>query len=116
MQGGRPRSADMGRNDARAQGRKGQLTVDHVASLRRCAFASHLRHCVIASFLLSAPLHAQITRDEFSARRDSLAARIGTGVVVAFGGRKPVSDFGPFYQIPAFHYLTGYEYADAALI
>ena len=61
-------------------------------------------------------LHAQITRAEYAARRDSLAGRIGDGVVIAFGGRTPVSDFGPFYQIPAFRYLTGYEFADAALV
>jgi Xaa-Pro aminopeptidase len=62
------------------------------------------------------PLQAQIRRDEYAARRDSLAGRIGDGVVIAFGGRTPVSDFGPFYQIPAFRYLTGYEFADAALV
>jgi Xaa-Pro aminopeptidase len=62
------------------------------------------------------PLRAQITAAEYAARRDSLAARLGNGVLVAFGGRTPVSDFGPFYQIPAFRYLTGYEFADAALV
>ena len=67
--------------------------------------------------LVSAPLlQAQITAAEYGARRDSLAARIGSGVVVACGERTPVSDFGPFYQLPAFRYLTGYEYADAALL
>lgn len=59
---------------------------------------------------------AQITSSEYAARRDSLAARIDSGVVVAFGGRTPVSDFGPFFQVPGFHYLTGYDYADAALV
>ncbi len=63
-----------------------------------------------------AALAAQITPAEYQARRDSLAARIGDGVVLAFGGRTPVTDFGPFYQLPAFHYLTGYDYADATLI
>lgn len=58
----------------------------------------------------------QITSAEYAARRDSLAARVGNGIVVAFGGRTPITDFGPFYQIPAFRYLTGYEYADAALV
>ena len=65
---------------------------------------------------LPAALPAQITSAEYAARRDSLAARIGNGVVVAFGGRTPIADFGPFYQIPSFRYLTGYEYADAALV
>lgn len=61
-------------------------------------------------------LSGQITSAEYAARRDSLAARIGSGVVVAFGGRTPVSDFGPFYQIPSFRYLTGYEFAEATLV
>src|SRR4029079_17013437 len=38
------------------------------------------------------------------------------GVVVAFGGRAPVTDFGTFYQIPAFHYLTNFDEPDAALV
>lgn len=59
---------------------------------------------------------AQITSAEYAVRRDSLAARIDSGIVVAFGGRTPVSDFGPFYQVPGFHYLTGYDYADGALV
>jgi Xaa-Pro aminopeptidase len=65
---------------------------------------------------LPAGADAQITRDEYVARRDSLAGRIGDGFVLAFGGRTPITDFGPFYQLPAFRYLTGYEHADAALV
>ena len=59
---------------------------------------------------------AQIPAAEYAARRDSLAARIGDGIVVAFGGRTPVTDFGPFYQLPAFHYLTGFDEPDAAMV
>ncbi len=59
---------------------------------------------------------AQIPGGEYRDRRDSLAARVGDGVVVAFGGRTPVADFGPFYQLPAFRYLTGYGFADATLV
>jgi Xaa-Pro aminopeptidase len=70
----------------------------------------------VALVLTAAPLSAQITAADYAARRDALAGRIDRGVVVAFGERTPVSDFGPFYQIPAFHYLTGYDYADADLI
>ncbi len=58
----------------------------------------------------------QIPASEFAARRDSLAKRIDSGVVIAFGGRTPVSDFGPFHQIPAFHYLTNFDDADAAFV
>jgi Xaa-Pro aminopeptidase len=52
---------------------------------------------------------------EYAARRDSLAARIDSGIVVAFGGRTPV---GPerFIQLPAFRYLTGFLEPDAALV
>src|SRR5438876_7040106 len=61
-------------------------------------------------------LGAQIPLAEFAARRDSLAARIGDGVVVGFGGRTPITDFGPFYQLPAFHYLTNFDEPDAAFM
>jgi Xaa-Pro aminopeptidase len=63
-----------------------------------------------------APLSAQIRREEYVARRDSLAARLGEGVVLAFGGVTPTTDFGPFYQLPAFRYLTGYLHPNAVLV
>src|SRR3954469_6232334 len=59
---------------------------------------------------------AQITEREFAARRDSLARRIDSGVVIAFGGRTPITDFGPFHQLPAFHYLTNFDEPDAAFV
>ena len=72
---------------------------------------------------LAAPARAQdpsatpaITTSEIAARRDSLAARIGDGIVIAFGGRTPVTDFGTFFQLPGFHYLTGYDEPDAVLV
>src|ERR1044071_4684850 len=58
----------------------------------------------------------EVPAAECAARRDSLAARIGDGVIVAFGGRTPVTDFGTFYQIPAFHYLTNFDEPDAAMV
>jgi Xaa-Pro aminopeptidase len=73
----------------------------------------------VAAFFLLAPLSvasAQISAAEFAARRDSLAAHIDSGVVIAFGGRTPVTDFGPFFQLPAFHYLTNFDEADAAFV
>ncbi len=60
--------------------------------------------------------NAQIPASEFVARRDSLAARVGNGVVLAFGAPTLTNDFGPFFQFPAFHYLTGYHFADATLV
>ena len=59
---------------------------------------------------------AQIPESEFAARRDSLARRIDSGVVIAFGGRTPVTDFGTFHQLPAFHYLTNFDEPDAAMV
>jgi Xaa-Pro aminopeptidase len=82
----------------------------------------HLAARVLALVLLLAAIGApslalaQIPAAEYAARRDSLAARIGTGVVLAFGGRTPVVDFGPFRQLPAFRYLTNFEEADAAFV
>jgi Xaa-Pro aminopeptidase len=61
-------------------------------------------------------LAAQIPEREYAARRDSLAKRVDSGVVIAFGGRTPVSDFGPFHQLPAFHYLTNFDEPDAAFV
>lgn len=72
--------------------------------------------CALLLALAAAPLGAQIPAAEYAARRDSLAARIGEGVVIAFGGRTPVTDFGPFHQLPAFRYLTNYHEPDAAFV
>ncbi|HEU4721563.1 MAG TPA: aminopeptidase P N-terminal domain-containing protein, partial [Gemmatimonadaceae bacterium] len=66
--------------------------------------------------LAANPALAQIPAGEYAARRDSLAARVRNGIVVGFGGRTPVTDFGPFYQLPAFHYLTNFHEPDAALV
>ena len=75
-------------------------------------------HHAALALLLARGLGAQsgIPQAEFAARRDSLAARMGSGVLVALGGRTPVTDFGPFYQNPAFHYLTNFDEPDAALV
>src|SRR6185312_405996 len=82
----------------------------------RLARARLLAAGILLSALAASSLHGQITQTEFAARRDSLAARIGNGVVVAFGGRTPVTDFGTFFQLPAFHYLTNYDEPDAAFV
>src|SRR6266571_4800376 len=70
----------------------------------------------LATVSICSAAGAQIPPAEYAARRDSLAARIDSGVVVAFGGRTPVTDFGPFYQLPAFHYLTNFDEPDAAFL
>jgi Xaa-Pro aminopeptidase len=71
---------------------------------------------LLAAALGAIPAAGQVPAAEYAARRDSLAARIGDGVLLAFGGRTPVTDFGPFYQSPAFHYLTAFDEPDAALV
>jgi Xaa-Pro aminopeptidase len=71
---------------------------------------------VVLAAAATPALGAQITEHEFAARRDSLATRIGSGVVIAFGGRTPITDFGPFHQLPAFHYLTNFDEPDAAML
>jgi Xaa-Pro aminopeptidase len=66
--------------------------------------------------LAPATLAAQdIPTAEYAARRDSLAARLDSGVVVAFGGRTPVTP-DRFVQLPAFRYLSGFLEPDAALV
>jgi len=71
--------------------------------------------CVLIAAATSA-LGAQISESEFAARRDSLARRLDSGVVIAFGGRTPITDFGTFHQLPAFHYLTNFDEPDAAMV
>jgi Xaa-Pro aminopeptidase len=71
---------------------------------------------LLLTLALPAPVAAQsIPTAEYSARRDSLAARLDSGVVVAFGGRTPVTP-DRFVQLPAFRYLTGFLEPDAALV
>jgi Xaa-Pro aminopeptidase len=75
-----------------------------------------LRIAGVAIVICAATTQAQIPASELVARRDSLAARIDSGIVVAFGGRTLVNDFGTFFQLPAFHYLTNFDEPDAALV
>ncbi|CAN5532532.1 Xaa-Pro aminopeptidase [soil metagenome] len=71
---------------------------------------------VAATIAWPSVVAGQIPSTEFAARRDSLAAHVRDGVVVGFGGRTPVSDFGAFHQLPAFHYLTNFDEPDAAMV
>jgi len=59
---------------------------------------------------------AQVPVAEYAARRAALAARIDSGVVLAFGRREPVNHWPPFYQNPSFRYLTGFLESNAAFI
>jgi Xaa-Pro aminopeptidase len=77
-----------------------------------------MRLQAIAVAVLLAPyaLAAQtISGAEYAARRDSLAAHLDSGVVVAFGAPAPTGFSRPA-QLPAFRYLTGFLEADAAAV
>jgi len=68
------------------------------------------------SFLIAASAGAQITSAEYAQRRDSLAARIPGGVILALGAPEPAHDFLTFYQEPNFLYLTGLREPNGALV
>ena len=70
----------------------------------------------VASLFLPGLLAAQgIPSSEYAARRDSLAAHIDSGVVIAFGAPDEVGS-GRWSQLPAFRYLTGFLEPNAAFI
>ncbi|MEO6055398.1 MAG: aminopeptidase P N-terminal domain-containing protein [Gemmatimonadales bacterium] len=74
------------------------------------------RTLALLPLLLPATLVAQeITQAEYAGRRDSLAARIDSGVVIAFGATAPVG-IARAGQLPAFRYLTGFLEPDAAFV
>lgn len=71
---------------------------------------------IVVSIASWAPLAAQIPAAEYAARRDTVAAHIGTGVVLSFGATMPASDEADFHQLPSFQWLTGYGRPDAAFL
>ena len=70
---------------------------------------------LVALGTLPAPAPAQVARGDYAARRDALLAKVDSGVVVALGAVEPVG-YWPFFQLPAFHYLSGFDETDAALV
>ena len=68
------------------------------------------------SFLAAASAGAQITNAEYAQRRDSLAARVPHGVIIALGATEPAHDYLSFFQEENFLYLTGFREPDAALV
>ncbi|HKH94355.1 MAG TPA: aminopeptidase P N-terminal domain-containing protein [Gemmatimonadaceae bacterium] len=65
---------------------------------------------------LANSLDAQVPAQEYAARRAAVLARIDSGVVIAFGEVDPVSDWPTFFQLPHFHYLTGFGEGNAVLL
>ena len=73
----------------------------------------------LSLFVLAAVVstsNAQITAQEYSDRRATLASRLPDGLFIVRGGESPVQDYLSFYQTNGFLYLTGYREPDAALI
>jgi Xaa-Pro aminopeptidase len=75
---------------------------------------SHLL-LLFALFLPGAVTAQQIPRPEYAARRDSLLARLDSGVVIAFGAPDAVG-IRRWIQYPAFRYLTGFLEPNAVLV
>jgi Xaa-Pro aminopeptidase len=76
---------------------------------------THLPGLIAALALVPGLSGQAIGPAEYAARRDSLTARMDSGVVVAFGAPDPVS-IGRWTQLPAFRYLTGFLEPNAALV
>jgi len=78
--------------------------------------------CTVLALLLALLLPlvpraaAQVPVGEYAARRERLAQRVDSGVVLAFGRRTPVNHWPPFYQNPHFRYLTGFLEPNASFI
>jgi len=91
-----------------------------VAGLQRIVFRAAVGMMLGVAFAIGvvAPGAATaqgIPATEYAARRDSLAARLGSAVVVAFGAPAATSEAARA-QLPAFRYLTGFLEPDAALV
>ncbi len=85
------------------------------AQRRSFGMILHLR-ALLLLLLLPAGLSAQgIPRAEYATRRDSLLARLDSGVVIAFGAPDPVG-IRRWVQHPAFRYLTGFLETNAVLV
>jgi Xaa-Pro aminopeptidase len=74
--------------------------------------------CLFAFGLVAMPAvgRGQITQAEYAARRDSMVARIDSGIFFIAGAREPVDHYPPFKQRAPFRYLTGFLAPDAALV
>ncbi len=76
----------------------------------------HSLLCSFTALLVPASLLAQtIPAAEYAARRDSLAAHLDSGIVIAFGAPEAVG-IRRWSQFPAFRYLTGFLEPNAAFV
>jgi Xaa-Pro aminopeptidase len=76
------------------------------------------RRYLLIALLASAPslAGAQLSQSELRARRDSVLARTGDGIVLALGSPEPAEDYVSFFQNPWLAYLTGLREPEAALV
>jgi Xaa-Pro aminopeptidase len=77
--------------------------------------ARGLRFALLSIVLPLSAAAQTIAPEEYAARRDSLAARLGEGIVIAFGAPAPTG-VERQAQLPAFRWLTGFLEPDAALV
>ena len=82
----------------------------------RTRLAPVLLTVLLALGALPSPTRAQVTNSEYAARRAAVAARLDSGVVVAFGAVEPLSYWPTFFQLPSFQYLTGFGETDAVMV
>jgi len=86
-----------------------------MTTFRRMALLYTMLYTILL-LALAANLSAQeIAPAEYAARRDSLAAHLDSGVVIAFGVTEPVG-IRRATQLPAFRYLTGFLEPNAAFL
>jgi Xaa-Pro aminopeptidase len=71
---------------------------------------------LLAVSVVTTPLVAQITAEEYASRRETLASQLPDGIFITRGAMSPVQDYLSFYQVPGFLYLTGYREPDATLL
>src|ERR671911_2320602 len=86
-------------------------------ALQRRSFGMilHLRSFLLLLSLPTGLFAQEIPRTEYAGRRDSLLARVDSGVVIAFGAPDPVGS-RRWSQHPAFRYLTGFLEPNAVLV
>ncbi len=74
------------------------------------------RICLLFLLVLAVPARAQVPVPEYAARRDTVAAHMGDGVLLAFGAGTTMTDEADFHQLPSFQYLTGYGRPNAVYV
>jgi len=98
------------------RGRTRTATLRWISILLALATAGTTPDLALAQGPTLGPPPAPIGDGDYVVRRDSLLARIDSGIVIVPGGREPVGHYPTFRQVPAFRYLTGFLAPDATLV